>query len=167
MPGTRLLEGSRIHDGRVDLERHDVRDDLRRVEPEPGYLHEALREALRVRVVLGEPSAHLLERDESGRRDDAGLTHRATEQLAHTARLRDRLGVAADDGTDRRGEALREAELHGVDVLRECLRIDAERGRRVEDARTVEMDTHPARMGEVRDLFRLRWCDDRTAAVVV
>ena len=118
-------------------------------------------------MVLYEAVAHLLEGDERRGRDDAGLTHRATEHLADAPRLRDGLAVAAEDRADRRGEALREAELHRVDVAHQRLRFDAERGRGVEDSRAVEVDAHAARVREVSDALRLLRGDDRAAAVVV
>src|SRR5437899_5192030 len=107
-------EHARVHPLRVDLERDDVRDNALRVDAHSADAREAVCESLRVAVVFDEPVAHLLERDERGGRDHAGLPHRPAEQLAHATRLRDGLRRPTKDRSDRRGEALREAELDRV-----------------------------------------------------
>ena len=66
------------------------------------------------RVVVGEPLDHRLERDDARGRDHAGLAHAAAEPAPLHAGLGDHVGRAAQQRADRRAQALRQAEHHGV-----------------------------------------------------
>src|SRR4029077_7724308 len=121
--GAGLHERAGFDPRRVHFERDDVRDDAVGVDADAADLGETLRERFRVAVVVRQSVAHLLEPDERGSRDDAGLSHRAAEELSHAPRLRDRVRAAAEDRTDGRGESLRETELHRVDRGAEIARI--------------------------------------------
>src|SRR5438552_968476 len=101
------------------------------------------------------------------RGDDPGLPHRSAKELANASGLRHGLGAAAEDRADRRRETLREAELHRVRGRRELARIDAERDRRVEDTRAVQVDAQPPAVREVGDRGGLVGRQDAAAAVVV
>ena len=118
-------------------------------------------------MVLHEPLAHRLEADQRRGGDDAGLAHRAAEQLAHLARANHRLLRPAEDRADRRAEPLREAELHRVHRASQLDRVDPERGRGVEDPRAVEVHLHSAIVRERRRGAGLGGRDDGAAAVVV
>ena len=67
-------------------------------------------EAARVRVIVGEARAVVLERVQRGRAQDAGLAHAAAQHLAEAARAFDVVAAARDHRADRRAEALREAD---------------------------------------------------------
>jgi NADPH-dependent 2,4-dienoyl-CoA reductase/sulfur reductase-like enzyme len=60
-----------------------------------------------------------------------------------------------DDRSDRRRETLGETELHGVDALRERVRVDAERRGGVEDPRAVEVQRDPRLVGHLADRAEL------------
>src|SRR5213594_44070 len=98
--GARLRERAGIHPRRVDLERDDVRDDTIGVDPDPTDRGQPFGEGFRVPVIVDESIAHLLEPDQGSSGDDAGLSHRAAEELSHAARLGDGLGGAAEDRAD-------------------------------------------------------------------
>ena len=83
---------------------------------EPGQLGQPLGQAARVRVVVGEALAVVLERVQARRGEDAGLAHAAAEHLAEAVRARD--AARAEPATtepDRRAEPLREATRDGVE----------------------------------------------------
>ena len=79
---------------------------------------EALRQARRVRVVLGQALDVVLERVEARRREDAGLAHAAAEQLARPVQRSRSSAELATSEPDRRAEPLREADRHRVEGLR-------------------------------------------------
>jgi hypothetical protein len=79
----------------ADLEHHHVRLG-RRIDPE-AEPREPLREPARIRVVFGQAIQVVLERVETRRRQDAGLTHAAAEHLSHPVDAADHLGGAADE----------------------------------------------------------------------
>src|SRR5207245_11235837 len=163
----RALEGARVHPLRVHLERDDVRDHLPRVDADPADAGEAIGEGARVAVVVDEAVAHLLKPDERRRGDDPGLPHRSAKELANASGLRHGLGAAAEDRADRRRQTLREAELHRVRGRRKLARIDAERDRRVEDPRAVQVDAQAPAVREFGDRGGLVGREDAAAAVVV
>jgi len=141
----------------VHVEDDDVGLYLGLVEPHAGHAREATGEARRVRVILGEPVDHALERDQPGRGEDAHLAHAATQHLSHAARPRHELARAADERADRRRQTLGQAEGEGVDRPREVGDRPAERHRGVEDTRAVEMHGDAVgarRRRDVGDLLR-------------
>ena len=160
-------ERGRVHPVGVDLEGDDIRRDPVGIDPGPADAREADGEGLRVAVIVDETLAHLLERDQRGGGDDARLPHGAAEELADSASLRDGLGAAAKHRPDRRGEALREAELHRVGRCAKVARVHSERSGRVEDARAVEVHSQAAPVRQLGDRFCLLRRDNRAAAVVM
>ena len=90
------------------------------------HLREGLAEAAGIGVVVGEAVDHAVravrQRDETGRREDAGLAHPATDQLARAARPPDDVARADDHGADRAAEALAQAERDGVGGVGEVAR---------------------------------------------
>src|SRR5262249_22078846 len=76
-----LLHGRwRVHRAR-QVEEHDVRLDLRRVELDPGQLDQSFRETARVRVVLRHALDVMAKRVDAAGRDDPRLTHGAAHLL--------------------------------------------------------------------------------------
>ena len=73
-------------------------------------------EALRARVVVGEPLDVVVERVDAGRGDDPRLPHRAAEQvLLPRHAFAHRLARAGEERAERAAEPLRETERDGVE----------------------------------------------------
>ena len=78
--------------------------------------------------------------DETRGRDDPRLTHPAAEGLSDPSRLVHGVGVTDEHRTDGGGESLGQTEHDGVAALGDFGRRDAKGGRRVVDARAVEVN---------------------------
>ena len=126
---------------RADVDEHDVRLDLGRLDLEARDLLEQRAELARAPVVVGEPFDLRVERDERRSRRDARLVHaRAAEPAQRLVRELDHLRAAGENRTHRRAEALVQADRHRVRRGRKLRHRDAERDRGVEEPRPVEMD---------------------------
>ena len=110
------------------------------VDGEPG-LGEPQREPLRTGMVVGEPVDVVVERIDASGRDDAGLAHRAAEEVLQAPCVRHHLGIAGEDRAQRAAEPLREAERDGVEARADLGRVDPERDRCVQQAGAVEVET--------------------------
>src|SRR6185436_11976129 len=99
---------------RADVELDEVRLDLVRVDRQAGGVP-ALREPVRAGVVLGQALDVMLERVDTGRRDDPGLSHGSAEQVLLPPCPLDRLRRAREQRAERAAETLREAERDGVE----------------------------------------------------
>lgn len=102
-----------------------VGDDGVEVDGEALDLGNAFCEAAGVCVVVGEAIYHLLQGDDACRGDDAALSHAAADGFANASCGGDELRRAADDGTDRCGEAFAEAECNRMDPAREFVHVEA------------------------------------------
>ncbi|NJK31218.1 MAG: creatininase family protein [Deltaproteobacteria bacterium] len=103
-----------------------------------------LGEQARVRMILGEPGDHGLERDDTHRRDHPGLPHTPTEPPANVPRLLDEFDLAGQHRAERAAQALAEREHDRVDVASIFVHARARRDRGVEDPRPVEVDRQAA-----------------------
>src|SRR4029079_3258426 len=72
----------------------------------------------RAGVILGQPVDVVLERVDTGRRDDPRLAHRAPEEVLLAPRPLDALRRAPEQRAERAAEPLREAERDGVEQPR-------------------------------------------------
>ena len=113
-------------------------------------------------MVVGESLHHRLERDDTGRRDHAGLPHATAPARALRARLADHTRRSAQHRSDRSTEPLREAEHDGVGRRDEVARCGAQRHRRVPNARPVDVHAQPARPRDPAQSRHL-WSVDRRA----
>ena len=148
----------------VDLD--EVRLDLLEVDREPAS-RERLRERARTGVVVGEPVDVVVERVDARRGHDPGLTHRAAEEVLLAPRALHQLARAREQRAERAAEPLRETERHGVEARGDLRGRDAERDRRVEEPRAVQVDGEAelARSGD--DLLELAERPDAPARGVV
>src|SRR5215471_21040919 len=76
------------------------------------------REELRIVMILLKTLRPLLQRNEPGRGENAGLSHSAAQHFANAAASLDKLPRTYDHRADRRPQALTEAELNRVELLR-------------------------------------------------
>ena len=125
---------------------------LRRAHREPFDASQALRQALRQRVVVGQALDMVVERVQRRRRQQAGLAQAATGHLAHAPRRRDQLAGAAQRRADRRAQPLAEADRQAVEVVGDLAQarqrpLPRRRAgdRRVEHARAVQVRGQTAR----------------------
>ncbi len=118
-----------------DVALHGVEVDLDGGEGGDGFGEEA-----GVGVILVEAGGHLLERDETGGGEDAGLAHASAERLTDRASAIDVVLRADEHGADRRAETLREAEVDGGEAAGDFGDGQVEGGGGVEDACTIEVD---------------------------
>ena len=81
-------------------------------------LGQAFGESARPVVVVGEPLDVVVERKETGRRQDARLAHRPAEHLLPAPGLLDQLGRAGEAGAHRGAESLGEVDPGGIEVRR-------------------------------------------------
>ncbi len=93
----------------------------------------------------------VLERVDAGRGDDAGLPHRAAEEVLRAAGGGHQLRRARDERAERAAEPLREAERDDVDAAPDLRRRDAERRGGVDDAGAVEVDAQVELAGGLDD----------------
>ena len=121
----------------------------------PGIAAMRLGQPPGVAVILGEPIDHPVravgEGDEPGGGDDPRLAHAAAQQLSRPPRAGDERAVADDEGADRAGEALREAERDRVGRGGELARRHPEGHRGVEEPRPVDMERHAVAAGDRSD----------------
>jgi hypothetical protein len=87
----------------------------------------AVCELPRVAMIVGQTLDHVLQGDDAGGGEHAGLAQIAAEHAAETARAGDEIRRAAEQRADRRAEPLRDAERHAVAVARDPLRRHAKR----------------------------------------
>src|SRR5262249_35074559 len=80
---------------------------------------------------------------------------------------RDEVAAAADDRADRRAQPLRKAERHGVAPGGNPARGYPDRGARIEDACSIEVDCEPLPVRDRRQVVDLREGDGGAAAAVV
>jgi len=123
-----------------EVEVDHVGDDGVKVDGQAVYLGDAFCQAPGVCVVVGEAICHLLKRDDAGGGDDAALSHAAADRFANASCRGDELCRAADDGTDRCGEAFAEAECDRIDTARKFCDIKAQSDGGIEDSRTVQVN---------------------------
>jgi hypothetical protein len=139
----------------VHLREDDVRLDPVRFDAD-ARLGKALAELARPPVVLREPVAQPLPRDEPCGGEQAGLVNRrAAEPAQVPARCGDRLLVAREQGAVRRAEALVEADGHGVGGGCEVGNRHVERGGGVRQAGAVQVHARAVAMRRVREGSRL------------
>jgi len=125
----------------IDVE--NVRADtvgLRGKAANPG---DAFRQAACVPVVLRESIDHPFQRNDSRGRDDSGLAHSASKHLPDPAGPSDEFPASADHGSDRRGEPLREADVHRVGPARQFANVHTQCDGGVEDPGAVEVNGDP------------------------
>ncbi len=151
---------------RCDVDLDEVGLDAVGVDRKPG-LGEAARKPLRPRVVVGQAVDVVVERVDTGRRDDPGLAHRAAEEVLQPTRVAHHLGVAGKDRAERAAEPLREAERDGVEPRSDLGRLDAERDGRVQQPGAVEMKAEVELEREGVQLVDLLQRPDPPAARVV
>ena len=110
------------------------------------HLREGLGQPSGVGVVLCEALDHAVwsvrQRDDAGGCEDPGLAHPATDHLACPPRSPDHVAPPDDDRPDRAGQALREAERHGVGRVRQLGRTDALGHDRVPEPGAIDMERH-------------------------
>src|ERR1017187_915301 len=137
------------------IEDHDIRlhgrqIDLRLVP------RRRLRKQPRVRVVLAQPCRHLFQRNQSRRCQHARLPHPATQRLAKQPRPRHRRRVAHQHRPHRRAQSLRQREHHRIEPAGQFLYSNSQRGRRIENSRSVQMHRQSQRVRSSADLPRRR-----------
>ena len=97
----------------------------------------------------------VIERMQSRRSQDAGLTQPAAADLAPSPRRIDQRRAAREHRSRRRPQALRQAHGHAVEMAGDLARGDVEGHRRVVQARAIQMQreatpvAHRARRGQV------------------
>ena len=109
----------------------------------------------------------MLERVDTGRRDDPGLSHGTAEQVLLAPRPLDRLRRAREQRTERAAQTLREAERDGVEQPADLGCRDPGRDRGVQEPRAVEVGAHPALAGGGRDRLQVGERPAATARGVV
>src|SRR5919201_4220106 len=98
----------------------------------------------------------VLERVQSGGRDDARLAHRAAKDLARAPRTRDELATAKQYRARRCAESLGEAARHRIEAGAQLLYGGVEVHGGIEDARAIEMRREAAALGERERLLEIR-----------
>ena len=138
--------------GEIDLD--EVRLDLLQIDRHPGVV-ERLREGACASVVVGEPLDVVVERIQARGRDDPRLAHRAAEEVLLTPCALHQLARAGEQRPEWAAEPLRETERHGVEARGDLRRRNAERDRRIEEPRAVQVDGQAELSGGLDDLFEL------------
>ncbi len=99
-------------------------------------------------MVFGQPLDVVLERIQAGRGKYAGLTHAAAQHLAPAQRLFDEFLTAAQQRTNRRAQALGQADGDAVEAFHRGARTDAELHRRIAYAGAVQVGGEAAPVRE-------------------
>ena len=134
---------------------------------EAGQLRESFGEEAGVGVVGGQLAGAMLEGDDPGGCEDAGLAHASAQGLAANARAVDEVGVADKQRTDGRAQSFGQAEHDGVGFGGEFGDGDVESDGGVKDAGAVEMHGQSGLMGAVADFVEdLGWSDGASGDVV-
>ena len=130
---------------RRDLEDDDVGVDLVRIDAHARDARQPGGEAARVRVIVGEPVAVVLERVQRGGAQDADLAHAAAQHLAEAARAFDVVArpPAITEPTGAPSPFEKQAETVSNGAASSPLR-DAARDGGVPDARAVEVQREAA-----------------------
>src|ERR671910_2203060 len=123
--------------GNVELD--EIRLDPVQVDREP-RLRETQGEPLRAAVVVGEAVDVVVECIDAGCSDDPGLAHRAAEEMLEPPRVAHHPALPGQNRAQRAAEPFREAQRDSVEARPDLGGLDAERDRRVEEARTVEVE---------------------------
>ena len=120
-----------------------------------------------VGVVFVETQRAFFKRNQTGGRENAGLAHAATQGFTKDSSAIDRCASTNEDRSDRRAEALRQAEVYGVEAASEFGDADAERDGGIEDAGAVEVGGQAGCDGSFPNLFVDRKWGDGAAGHVV
>src|SRR5271170_6091573 len=96
--------------GRSDVENQDVGADFLGINGYAGNSGKAFGQVARVLVVAMKDFRRLFERDQTGRREYAGLAHAAAEEFACDPRPIDEITGADQHRADRSAEPLRKAK---------------------------------------------------------
>ena len=107
-----------------------------------------------VGVIFVEACGHLLEGDETGGGEDAGLAHAAAEGLADGSSAVDIVLGSDEHGADRSAESFRQAEVDGGEAAGDLGDGQVEGRCGVEDAGSVEMDGEAGLLGAGPDCFQ-------------
>ena len=109
----------------------------------------------------------MVEGIDARRSDDARLARRPAEQVLQPAGLGDQRRATGEHGAHRAAEPLRQAERHQVEGRAELRRWHAERDRRVQHARAVEVQGEAELAGGGRDVGQLVEAPHGAACAVV
>src|SRR5262245_33108089 len=112
------------------------------------------REELRIVVILLKALRSLLQRNETGRGENADLSHTAAQHFANAAASFDKFPRTDDHRADRRAQTLAEAELNRVELLRHFGNIFVQICGGIKHPRTVEMHGNPGLVSFIADLIR-------------
>jgi hypothetical protein len=112
-----------------------------------------------VRQAIDHPVGAVGQRDETGRREDARLTHPTADHLPGPPSPSDERSIADDDRPDRAAERLRQAErdrIGGVREVASCDPVIPLRDDGVPEASAVDMERHPVPPSDRGDLALVR-----------
>ena len=118
-------------------------------------------------MVVGKALDVVLERVHACGRDDPRLAHRAAEEVLQAPRRPHPLLGACDERAEGAAEPLREAEGDGVRRPRQVGGRDAERDRRVQEARAVDVEEEAEFAAGLRHLLDRMGPPDASARAVV
>src|SRR3984893_9904257 len=136
----------------MDVENHNVGDDLLRIERDPFDLRESFGEATRVFMIVVKNFGSLSERDEPGCRQYPCLAHPAAEKLAADAGPADEITRTDEHGSDRSPQRFREAKHHGIEFAREDGHAAAESDRGGENACAIQVNGEAGVMSAIADV---------------
>ena len=128
------------HAGLGALEDDDIGADRVGVDSDAVDETQVLGDDVSILMIFGESLDHFVEGDDSGRSQDAGLSHGAAEELSDAVGLVDECFLAAEERADGGAESFGHAEHDGVETPGELFRLATERDRGVEDPGAIEVD---------------------------
>ena len=135
-----------------NIENHDVGNNLLRINRYTFDFRETVCEVAGILVVAMQSFWRFFQSDEAGGSENSDLAHSAAQQLPADVGLLDEVTRAEKQRTDGRSETFREAEHHRIEFAGEIGNAAAERNRRVEDSRAVEMHFQIRGVGVVADV---------------
>src|SRR5262245_57827029 len=118
-------------------------------------------------MVFLQTGAVVFERVEGPRGNHARLPHSAPEHFAKSARFSNGFFRATNRGPDGCSQALGKTYAHGIERPGQVAFRGARRGRRVPEARTVEVHAYPACRRDGRNLHDVSLGEDPTSGSVV
>ena len=137
---------------RPHAEDHDVGLHVRRIECDAGDARKPLRQHLRVVVILLQSGRTVLERDEPGGGEDAGLAHASAEHLSNRPATLDELTAADNHRPHGSAEPFAETELHGVELPRHVCDVLLQIRRSIEDPCAVEVHMNAGTVRAIADV---------------
>ena len=118
-------------------------------------------------MIFLEPPGHLVQRDQPCRGQNSHLAHSSAERLAKITRPLNVPPAAHQHRTNRRAQALGQAEHHRCKAARQLVHGNGERGGGVEDPCTIQMHGQARIGGAGPDFFRYFQRHYRAAGQVV